>query len=357
MKQMKFLVLGLMLLALNPAFSQSKRVLVISGGGSLGAWGGGVAESLVNEHNNHYDVVVGASTGSLLAPLVAAEDFTTLKNGYTTITDRDVFSVKPFHTSGAKKGQIKKFQAFIRLILPGAKSLGESKNLKKTIRRFYTEEHYEGLKRSGKTHIATVVNITKDSTEYKSSKDHSYEEIVEWMWASANAPLFMSLHKVKEYGEKTYYTDGGVKEGLPLNYGIRAALETGADYVDVIIHSTPNSHHKDMEKSDVIGLLGRTIEVFLSENRQNDLSAANGIISAMAEDCDENRADMITVTYYFMPEDHYNTIPYEFIFDKDEMSSMWEKGASIGKMKPQQSKYIIQVKVPKDQVETLVVTR
>jgi len=42
------------------------RALVISGGGSKGAFAGGVAQYLLQNKGHHYDLFVGTSTGSLL---------------------------------------------------------------------------------------------------------------------------------------------------------------------------------------------------------------------------------------------------------------------------------------------------
>jgi NTE family protein len=44
------------------------RALVISGGGSKGAFAGGVAQYLIEEKNHEYDLFIGTSTGSLLIP-------------------------------------------------------------------------------------------------------------------------------------------------------------------------------------------------------------------------------------------------------------------------------------------------
>ncbi|HAI41072.1 MAG TPA: patatin, partial [Maribacter sp.] len=42
------------------------KALVISGGGSKGAFAGGVAQYLIQEEGRKYDIFVGTSTGSLL---------------------------------------------------------------------------------------------------------------------------------------------------------------------------------------------------------------------------------------------------------------------------------------------------
>ena len=46
-----------------------KKALVISGGGSKGAFAGGVAEYLLKEKNNTYDIFLGTSTGSLMVSI------------------------------------------------------------------------------------------------------------------------------------------------------------------------------------------------------------------------------------------------------------------------------------------------
>ena len=48
------------------------RALVISGGGSKGAYAGGVAQYLIQDEGVNYDMFLGTSTGSLLIPHLAA---------------------------------------------------------------------------------------------------------------------------------------------------------------------------------------------------------------------------------------------------------------------------------------------
>ena len=42
------------------------KALVISGGGSKGAFAGGIAQYLIEEKKKDYDLFVGTSTGSLM---------------------------------------------------------------------------------------------------------------------------------------------------------------------------------------------------------------------------------------------------------------------------------------------------
>ncbi|MDX1942603.1 MAG: patatin-like phospholipase family protein [Saprospiraceae bacterium] len=343
-------------LSLFSTLIAQERIMIVSGGGARGAWGGGLAKTLVTEFDYDYKVVVGASTGSLIAPFIALKEFDALKEGYTTINDKDIFNVKPYKTKGKKRGKIKGFQSFMRLMI-GKKTLGESKRLKKTIRRFYTEEMFNKFKNehNNRAHIATVVNLTKDSIEYKSSKDFEYEEMVDWIWASANAPIFMSLHRTKSDSiKKVTYVDGGVKEGVPLQKGIEIMCQDPSiKYIDVIVHSTLTPKEDDVKVGGVVKLLGRTIELFLSENRHNDLAAARRYEELQSDCALEDIDDLITITYYFMPESAYQILPNELLFREDEMRKLWAAGEDHIKEKQTNSelrKLRIELKVPRSQL-------
>ena len=321
MMKIKYLII---LLALPVSLFAQESILVISGGGARGAWGGGLAQSLY-ESGHSYKAVVGTSTGSLLAPLITIDSFAQLKTAYTSVEPKDIFNVNPFYKKGKKKGEIKGFQAFWR-ILTGRKTLGESKTLKKTIKNFFPESYFDSLKNSpeGLEFIATTVNIMKDSIEFKSSNDFGYEEMVDWMWASANQPVFMSLHKPKdENGKRHYYVDGGIKENIPLKEGMRLAKKFNVKNIDVIIHSPDKPFLDPMSKVGILKLLGRTIDVFSSEVRVNDIE-----IARMVEDCSNGLqlADEITITFYFMPPEDYLLLPNSLTFEKETMMQLWKNG-------------------------------
>ena len=350
----------LLLLIMLPVCSQAQdRILVVSGGGARGAWGGGLAQALVQDSSFHYKAVVGTSTGSLLAPLILLEDFDKLREGYTTIRDKDIFNVKPFKTSGPNRGKLKEFQAFLRILIR-KRTLGESKNLRKTIRRFFTEDMYTKIKNSNKEQIATVVNITKDQVEFKSSKDYDYEDMVNWMWASSNQPVFMSLHKTIEIdsnGDKmrNFYVDGGVKEAVPLIHGIDLACQDDEiKNIDVIIHSTLDPRTDTNESGGVMSLLGRTIELFLTEVRQNDLVAAKrqfNVIESIEDECVDLGDDKMTITYYFMPKEDYDFLFSDLLFDEGEMSTLWDRGRGHLQVKEETLPELrIQVVVPRSQL-------
>ena len=72
------------------------RALVISGGGSKGAFGGGVAQHLMQEQGHTYDLFLGTSTGSLLISHLALQKIDKIKAVYTSVNQDSIFSNCPF---------------------------------------------------------------------------------------------------------------------------------------------------------------------------------------------------------------------------------------------------------------------
>lgn len=113
------------------------KALVISGGGSKGAFAGGVAQYLIEVEKNCYDILVGTSTGSLLIPHLANNQVQKVYEIYTTVNQRKIFSNNPFVV---KKKEGREYVAINHLnvlwqLLKGKRTFGESKNLKKILKK------------------------------------------------------------------------------------------------------------------------------------------------------------------------------------------------------------------------------
>ena len=61
------------------------KALVISGGGSKGAFAGGVAQYLIEQKGRAYDMFLGTSTGILLVPHLASNDIGKLYDVFTNV--------------------------------------------------------------------------------------------------------------------------------------------------------------------------------------------------------------------------------------------------------------------------------
>ena len=72
------------------------KALVISGGGSKGAFAGGLAEYLITVCKHEYEIFIGSSTGSLLVPLLSIGEIEKLQTIFTSVTQTDIFNKCPF---------------------------------------------------------------------------------------------------------------------------------------------------------------------------------------------------------------------------------------------------------------------
>ena len=72
------------------------RALVISGGGSKGAFAGGVAEHLIRVQKKKYDLFLDCSTGSLLISHLALKKIDKIKKEFTEVTQEKIFDNCPF---------------------------------------------------------------------------------------------------------------------------------------------------------------------------------------------------------------------------------------------------------------------
>ena len=125
-----------------------KKALVISGGGSKGAFAGGVAQYLMKNEGKDYDLFIGTSTGSLMVSHLALGMLDELKDLYTNVSQETIFSNNPFHirkVAGEKVISINHLNTLWNII-NGRKTFGESKNLRALIKNKITKKCTQKLK-------------------------------------------------------------------------------------------------------------------------------------------------------------------------------------------------------------------
>lgn len=277
------------------------EVLVISGGGSHAAYSVGKMQ----KKNINYDVAIGCSTGALIAPLAVLGQWDRLKEAYTTVTTDSIFEVNPFD----EKGNIKWGRAMLRLILRKL-SIGENKNLRKQISKFFTLEDYLMIRASGKDVIVTVCNISDKSstTEYISIHDCEYEQFCDYMWASASVPLITS--QVKINGD--LYVDGGLTTPVPLLY----VLEQEAWHlknIDCYIHRPQEVEGKRKPIVNIFHYAARLLKVQRDQIINSDLVVGTRIC----------KAQQIPISISYLP---YELEVNALIFDPKAMSKWFDLG-------------------------------
>ena len=286
------------------------KALVISGGGSKGAFAGGVVEFLTNECGESYDLLLGTSTGSLMIPMIALGKIEHLKKVYTSVTEKDIFSSCPFIFT-RKKETVKTGLNHFGILwqfLKGEKTFGSSKALRNLITQSYTPDDFEKIKDLNANLIVTVTNITLKKVEYKELKECSYEDFCDWIWISANMVPFMSLVSKNGYE----YADGGISNIVP----IREAIKRGAEKVDVIVLNPYLKTSQLPPTRNAFSLIMSLFDIML-----NQLSITDVTIGEMEEKLNHD----VDIHFYYTPYVLTNNALY---FEPKKMALWWQQGYS-----------------------------
>lgn len=283
------------------------RALVISGGGSKGAFAGGVAQYLIEIEKHKYDIFIGTSTGSLLIPHLALGNIEKIHRIYTNVDMKKIFNVNPFVVKKKDGTDIVTINHFnvIRQYIKGKRTFGESKRLLSYIKRNFTIEDFIALKSLQSNIIITVTNLSKNEAEYKSIHDCEYYEFCEWIWISSNYIPFMSL--VTKNNDE--YGDGGFSSLVP----IREAINRGATEIDVVILESEVNLEKAIVGKNPFSLMIDLFRIALDQVEKHDIA----IGKLMA-----NHKNVKLNLFYTPVKLTHNAL----IFNKTVMKDWWKQG-------------------------------
>jgi len=242
----------------------AKRALVVSGGGCKGAFAVGVLKNLAaNFPEISFDIFVGTSTGSLIAPFAALERIDMLEKLYTSITTDQVVI----------RGNV-----VARLL--GSNSLFDAAPLANLIKQYYNDDVCQQVFVSGKeVFFATTclqtgasVNFSTNTpslvSDYEVMKLNTPDELRRAVMASACQPVFMQPIEVKKGSlPLRQYVDGGVKEYA----GIQLAIDAGAEEIYAIVLSPETRDTDEHPFNDALAILERTIDIFTAGVGSNDV--------------------------------------------------------------------------------------
>jgi predicted patatin/cPLA2 family phospholipase len=291
----------------------NKRGLLISGGGSWGAFGGGTLARI----NGDYDTIVGVSTGSLLAPLIALKEWEVLKEEYTSINNDNVFDkcwYKPMPFT--KRGSLNKLAIIITLMLD-QKTICTSNALRNTISKFFPEKYFDELRKQNKEILVSTQNYAQipSKIHYFNSLDIEYEEFKDWMWCSTNFPFFTTLVKKSWQSNDGdfhigQWSDGGISDLI----GIDQLMMKRFKEIDIILH-----------KVRVIEKLEGNIINTLMENVNTNINAIryNIEFEYFYEKIKRLNKQGTKVTVYWLPR---KLSASSMVFNKEEMTAWWEEG-------------------------------
>ena len=241
-----------------------KTALVISGGGCKGAFAVGVLKQMKRDFPDiRFDIVVGTSTGALIAPFAALGDIDILETLYTTVTTDKIIT----------KGNV------VNRLL-GDDSLFDAKPLANLIKQFLTDDRCQQLFQSPvEVFIATTCLQTGEAVNFATltppivsnnivRKVANADQLRRAVMASACQPVFMPPIEVDVNAQpRQQFVDGGVREYA----GIDLAIEAGADEIYAILLTPAQADAENKVYSDTFSILQRTIDTFSTEVNENDL--------------------------------------------------------------------------------------
>lgn len=290
------------------------RALVISGGGSKGAFAGGVAQYLLQERLHKYDLLLGTSTGSLLIPHLALGNVSKIFDIYTNVDMSKIFDINPFivkRKNDIDEVSINHFNV-VWQFLKGRRTFGESQQLRKYIQKNFTLSEFNQLKATKTDIVVTVTNLSQNEVEYKSIHDFDYKAFCDWIWISCNYIPFMSLVTK----DKWDYGDGGFSSLVP----IQEAINRGATEIDVVILETEKQLVPISIGRNPFSLMVDLFQTLLNQVEKHDITI--GKLAANSKN--------VKLNLYYTPTQLTNN---SLIFNKEKMKQWWHEGYEYAKSK------------------------
>lgn len=272
--------------------------LVLSGGGSKGAFQVGFMDELILNRGIDVGIFGGVSTGAIQALGGAQGDIVRLRDIWLGINGpRDVYR--------------KRFGGIIGGVIGGADSLNDAAPIRAKIKAFADPAK---LATSGKRLVVGAVSLTTGAFRII---DQTAPDIADWVYASAAVPVaFQPLKRRDAAGITEKWVDGGIRNITPLD----AVMELGPRGIIVVLASplvddeTGNGDYSNLLEIGMrsAGILAN--EVFVNDVRNaeliNDLLRVRGkqrerLVAAGLDAAVIERImlpfDEVTAQYRFVP--------------------------------------------------------
>ena len=277
-----------------------RRALVLSGGGSKGAFEVGVLQRLMGDEQLDYDLLCGTSVGAINAAYLAQTPLGRPREAAVKLRALwDTVSTDKVHKRWFPFGNA---EAFWKT------SVYDSEPLHKWIRAGLD---VRAVRASGRR--LRIVSVSLGTGETFVANEQS-PDLPEWVIASSAFPVMLTPASIG--GD--LWTDGGLRNVTPLGEAIRA----GADDIDVVLSSDPFAKSPfDVWGAHAIPqILLRSIDIMNGEVSRADLRIA-GLKNDLSQLRPEYRKVKIRL---FQPTE---PLPFDSLdFDPGNLRKMIEAG-------------------------------
>lgn len=253
----------------------SRKALVISGGGSRGAYAVGAIDHMVRRLGLRFDLVAGTSTGALIAPLVVTGEIDLLIQRYTSVDTDDILEPRGLGDALLRKS-----------------ALYGTRPIAGILKRDLTEARTQRILQSGTQMFLVTVELQSGEVVYFQSgppavpdpetqivQITSRDTLLRAVLASGSQPVFMPPIEIPQDGDPVrQYVDGGVREVAPL----KIALDNGATELFVILLSPRTREVENKRFESLLGILADTIGLFGREVMKNDVRTVLRINEGLA---------------------------------------------------------------------------
>lgn len=228
------------------------RCLVLSGGGCKGSYEAGAVRYLMGEREIRYSMVAGVSAGALNAAFLCqyeVGDEKAAASGLSKLWDE-------INTSKVWK----RWFPWGKLHGFWGESALNSRPLHQLVRKRLDRE---ALASSGRKLRVGSVNLRGQYRVFSEDED----EIVDAVLASSAVPaLFLPIRLAGET-----WVDGAIRDDTP----IKAAIDAGADEIDVVVTSPKGAAFPPIDDPNAIDVLLRAIDILADEVMEGDLKVAD----------------------------------------------------------------------------------
>lgn len=229
------------------------RALVLSGGGSKGAYQVGALRVLLGMKQTQYDILCGVSVGAINCAHLAM---------YSLGKERDAkLALEALWCDLSTDKVYKRWFPLGRVHGLWKTSFYDSTPLRELLRQRIDVEKVREAKR-----ILRIGAVSLDTGLYKLFSGDVPELLPDIVAASAAYPVMLTPTVL----DGQLFSDGGIRNVTPIG----AAIDLGADEIDVVVTAARDPKRTALNKPNAIDIAERTVDIMAEEIIENDISMA-----------------------------------------------------------------------------------